>query len=251
MVLWNGHVVSLHELDINDRSRSATKARVVECIDHGAILFHHHAILVFEGTFAILGRQAVIAARERHNDGCVDRHSLRGVPLEPRQRRVRLLVGPLVVVDQLEPVDVRQVVHLLEPARQRAHVLEALPSQLCRQEPQHILVELLDRDLALAVLARSRQLVRGHASSALRRLLVLVEPEQADVVGVLVVDEGLDLVLELLGLGGGEDFEGEAVGESHFLLERVQAAVHHDEAELAEQQICTEVFLAALLDCLT
>ena len=51
-----------------------------------------------------------------------------------------------LVVNQLEPVDLRDLVYLLEPTWKRTNVLEALLLHILDDEPQHILVELLDRD---------------------------------------------------------------------------------------------------------
>ena len=55
------------------------------------------------------------------------------------------------MVDQLEAIDMSQVVDLLEPARQGAHVLEALVDELDGEEAQNGLVELSDRDFTCAL----------------------------------------------------------------------------------------------------
>ena len=83
------------------------------------------------------------------------------------------------MIDQLEAVDVRQVVDLLEPAWQRAHVLEALVDELDGEEAQHGLVELSDRDFTCTLLLLFAGFGRHH--------FVFIEAEQANVIAVLVV----------------------------------------------------------------
>jgi len=48
------------------------------------------------------------------------------------------------IVDKLKAVDLSQVMDLLEPCWQRAHILEALLDQLRSHEAQYVLMELAD-----------------------------------------------------------------------------------------------------------
>ena len=98
-------------------------------------------------------------------------------------------------------------------------------------------MELSDRDF-------TRALLLLFPSCFGRQHFVFVEAEQANVIAVLVVEETLDLVLELFGLACGEDLDRQAVGQRHFLLQRVQPAIDDDKSELAVEEVRAEVSFA-------
>ena len=89
------------------------------------------------------------------------------------------------MVDQLESVEPREVMHLLEPTWQRTDVFEPLLLHVLDGEPQHILVELLYRDTP--VLHLLTQLVVALTSIIRVRRMAAVESKQAYMVGVLIV----------------------------------------------------------------
>ena len=79
------------------------------------------------------------------------------------------------MIDQLEPKDACQVMHLLKPARHSAHVAEALPDQLTHQKSLHVLVKLADRDFA-------GLLLNCCLSSITWNVFILIKSKQADMV---------------------------------------------------------------------
>lgn len=90
-------------------------------------------------------------------------------------------------------------------------------------------------------------LQRGLLVKFIFDVLALVKPEQTYVVGVLVVQQTLDLILKLLGPTSGHHFELETVWQGDFLLKSVQAAVDSDESELAVQNVSAEILEAIVL----
>ena len=82
------------------------------------------------------------------------------------------------MVDQLEAIDVSQVVHLLEPAWQSTHVLEALSNEFDREETYNGLMELSD-----GYFTRTLLLFASFGWQS----FIFIQTEQANVIAVLVV----------------------------------------------------------------